>query len=171
MHGQLDELKPERAGMPAAIARKIGKGQAMHICTSIFAQYAQCGDPQMLRWLREIFDLLQPTPLLTTDAPSWVDVSLRRKGNQWLVHFVNQNPGRDLARYQQGRLQSDDVWVDEIPTIGPITCRLRLPAQPEAVSAVPADGQAEWTWKQGLLEMKLPRLHIHACLVIVPQTH
>ena len=94
MHGQLDELKPERGGnAPRAIARKIGKGQAMHICTSIFAQYAQCGDPQMLRWLREIFDLLQPTPLLTTDAPL-LGRCVRcdaRGTNGWCI-FVNQNP-------------------------------------------------------------------------------
>ena len=161
MHGQLNEEKPERAGMPAAIARKIGRGLAVHVCAPIFSRYATYGDPQMLRWLREIVDFVEPEPRLATDAPSWVDVSLRRKGDRWLVHLVNQNPGRDVAK-----LNSDDTWVDEIPTIGPITCRLRLPGRPAEVKAVPGGERIEWAWERGLLEMRLPRLRVHTCLVV-----
>jgi hypothetical protein len=58
--------------LPAAVVRRVGKGAAVHICTDIFARYGQLGDPQMLRWLREIVDFLQPKPLLHTDAPSVV---------------------------------------------------------------------------------------------------
>jgi hypothetical protein len=161
MHGQLNEENPEPAGMPAAIARKIGRGLAVHVCTPIFTRYAAYGDPQILRWLRQLVELADPEPLLTTDAPSWVDVSLRRKGEQWLVHLVNQNPGRDVAK-----LNSDDTWVDEIPTIGPITCRLRLAARPAEVRTVPGGESLRWAWKQGVLEMNLPHLRVHACLVI-----
>jgi hypothetical protein len=161
MHGQVDEVRPEPAGIPAAVVRQVGRGRAVHLCTSIFSQYAKLGDPQMLRWLREIVDLLDPTPTLTTDAPSWVDVSLRRKGERWLVHLVNQNPGRDVAK-----LGSDDTWVDEIPTVGPITCRLRLPGEAHAVKVVPGDEAVPWRCEGGVCEMRLERLRIHACLVI-----
>jgi len=68
----------------------------------------------VLRWLREVVDYLQPEPLFRTDAPSWVDISLRRKDDSLLIHLVNGNPGRDVAK-----LGSDDLWVDEIPIIGP----------------------------------------------------
>jgi hypothetical protein len=62
--------------------------------------------------------------------------------------------------------QPDDTWVDEIPTIGPITCRLRLAERPSAVRVVPAGPPVEWTWNAGWLEMRLARLAIHACLVV-----
>ena len=161
MHGQLDEERPEPAGFPAAVARNVGKGRIVHICTDIFARYTGFGDPQMLRWLREIIDDLQPAPLFRTDAPSWVDVSLRRKDDALLIHFVNTNPGRDVAR-----LTTDDLWVDEIPVVGPYACALRLAEKPSAVTLAPGGEALEWSWADGVLKMALPKLHIHACIKV-----
>ena len=64
----------------------------------LFTQYQPLGDPQMLRWLREIIDGMDPAPFVRTDAPSWVDVSVRRKDGALLVHLVNQNPGRGIVQ-------------------------------------------------------------------------
>ena len=116
----------------------------------------------MLRWLREIADALDPQPFFRTDAPSWVDVSLRRKDSALLVHFVNQNPGRDIAR-----LGTDDTWVDEIPVVGPYRCDIRLPEAPQAVTLEPGGESAEWQYANGVLTVTLPKLWIHACVKIV----
>ncbi|MHB9133285.1 MAG: alpha-L-fucosidase [Armatimonadota bacterium] len=162
MHGLLDEEHPEPAGFPAAVARTVGKGRMVHLCTDLFAQYKTLGDPQLLRWLREIIDDLQPTPFFRTDAPSWVDISLRKKEDRLLIHFVNGNPGRDIAR-----LHSDDVWVDEIPVVGPYTGWIQLPAKPSSVIIKPGDKPVEWSWEDGVLQFALPRLEIHACVVVL----
>jgi len=99
----------------------------------VFNQYSAWGDPQILRWLGEVLAVLQPEPRVATDAPSWVDLSLRRGADgRLLVHFVNQNPGRDVAK-----LGTDDTWVDEIPEVGPFTLALRLPRKPRAVTWEP----------------------------------
>jgi len=161
MHGQVDEEKPEPAGFPAAIVRNLGKGRVIHIATSVFAHYSSFGDPQILRWLRELLQQLDPQPFLTTDAPSWVDVSLRRKDTALLIHFVNQNPGRDVAR-----LSSDDTWVDEIPNIGPFMLTLRLPKQPATVTWEPGNMPCVTTYKDGMLTIEAPRFQIHGCLRI-----
>jgi hypothetical protein len=34
-------------------------------------------DPQILRWLKEMPTFLLPEPMFKTDAPEWVDTSLR----------------------------------------------------------------------------------------------
>ena len=159
MHGQLDEERPEPAGFPAAIARRVGKGRVVHVCTGIFAQYLTLGDPQILRWLREIVDFLQPEPLFCTDALSFVDVSLRRKGDALLVHFVNGNPGRDLSK-----LNASDLWVDDIPAIGPIASRIRCARKPRKALWEPGGLDARTEWNDGILRFVLPRLEIHACL-------
>jgi hypothetical protein len=161
MHGQVDEIHPEPAGFPAAILRRVGQGSMTHICTSLFAQYRTFGDPQMLRWLREIVDTLDPRPFFSTDAPSWVDISLRSKDEMLLVHFVNQNPGRDVAK-----LGTDDTWVDEIPTVGPYRCEIRLPNAPEAVTLEPGEMPIDWQYADGMLTVTLPKLWIHACLKV-----
>jgi len=161
MHGQLDEEHPESAGFPAAVTRTLGAGRLVHLCTDLFTHYRTLGDPQLLRWLREVLDDLLPEPFFRTDAPSWVDVSLRRRQGELLVHFVNQNPGRDVAK-----LGSDDLWVDEIPPIGPLTAHLRLPTPPKTVTLEPGAETPEWSWADGLLTVTLPKLAIHRCVVI-----
>ena len=164
MHGQVDEERPEPAGFPAVIMRKLGKGRVVHIATGVFAHYKTLGDPQILRWLRAILQQLDPKPFLQTDAPSWVDLSLRRDATgRLLVHCVNQNPGRDVAR-----LGTDDTWVDEIPEVGPYKLALRLPHKPAQVRWAPESRSLKSTWKQGVLTLDVPRFHIHGCVVITP---
>ena len=162
MHGLLDEEHPEPARMPAAVTRRLGKGCIVHICTDIFAVYRTLGDPQMLHWLREVVDFLQPAPRVSTDAPSWVDLSLRRASDgRLLVHLVNQNNARDVAK-----LNSDDLWVDEVPPIGPYKVQLRLPRKPKSVTWEPGHAPLPSTYASGLLQVTVPRFHIHGCLAV-----
>ena len=159
MHGQVDEEHPEPAGFPAAIARQLGRGRIVHVCTDIFGQYKALGDPQMLRWLREIMDFLDPVPQVATDAPSWLDISLRRQGRSLLLHVVNQNPGRDLCR-----LNTDDTWVDEIPEVGPFFLRIRCEKKTGRATWEPGNHPAESHWEKGILTVMLPSVRIHTCL-------
>ena len=162
MHGQVDEEHPEPAGFPAAISRRLGKGRLVHLCTGIFSQYKQLGDPQMLRWLREVVEFLQPQPLCQTTAPSWVDLALRRSADgRLLVHVVNQNPGRDVAR-----LNSDDTWVDEIPEVGSFSLELRLPRKPRAVTWEPGGTPLAGQYQAGVLTVAIPRFRIHGCVAV-----
>jgi hypothetical protein len=160
MHGQLDELNPEPAGFPAAIFRKVGKGQIVHICTDIFSQYKSLGDPQILRWLDEIIDTIDQNPFIKTDVPSWIDISLRKKDNKFLIHFVNQNPGRDVAK-----LGTDDTWVDEIPEVGPYTIDIQLP-QPNKICWQPDNVELIMKCNDDIISIEVPRFKIHGCIVI-----
>ena len=146
--------------MPAAMVRKLGKGLAVHVATNLFSQYWQYGNPDQVAWLREIISSMLPEPRLVTDAPSFVEVSLRRQGdNLWLLHVVNGNPGRDISL-----VGSDDWWVDDIPAGGPYTFQLRCPQQPIRATWEPGNVKAPVTWKKGVLTAILPKLEIHTCL-------
>lgn len=162
MHGQIDEEHPESAGFPAAVARKLGDGRIVHICTEIFSKYAVLGDPQILRWLHEILDDLQPAPRCKTNAPSWVDLSLRHSADgKLLLHLVNQNPGRDVAK-----LRSDDTWVDEIPEVGPYRVELRMSRKPKAVWWEPGRRNLAVGYDSGVLIVDVPRFKIHGCVAV-----
>jgi hypothetical protein len=161
MHGLVDEMNPEPAGFPAAIVRPLGKGRMVHVAAGVFGQYRSLGDPQILRWLGELLGHLDPKPFLVTDAPSWVDLSLRRKGGRLLVHAVNHNPGRDVAK-----LGTDDTWVGEIPDVGPFSLTLRLPAAPAGVTWQPDGKPAAFQWTDGACRITVPRFHIHGCVSI-----
>jgi hypothetical protein len=159
--GLVDEENPEKAGFPAATVRKLGKGMAMHIPTDFFMTYWKFGNLDMLAWMREIFDYLQPEPLFRTDAFSYVEVVLRQKRDTLLVHLVNGSAGRDLSH-----VHTEDLWVDEIPPLGPITCWLRCAGRPGKVTWEPGGIPAHETWLNGELKAVLPRLDIHTCMKV-----
>jgi hypothetical protein len=161
--GMVDEENPQKAGFPAATVRRLGKGIAVHVATTFFDTYWKFGNPDMLAWLREILPVLQPAPLFQTDALSFVEASLRQKGDTLLVHLVNGNPGRDISL-----VSTDDLWVDDIPPVGPITCRIRCASRPQSVTIEPGGTKAATQWRDGILEAVLPRLEIHSCLAIRP---
>ncbi len=161
INGMLDEENPERAGMPAATVRRLGRGTAVHLATRFFDVYGRVGNPDMLAWLREILGALQPKPLFRTDALSFVEVALRSKRDRLLIHFVNGNPGRDLSLANTG-----DLWVDDIPSVGPITGWIRCARKPGKATWEPGGTKAETRWKEGVLQFVLPRLDIHSCLVL-----
>lgn len=159
--GMLDEEKPERVGFPAVTARRVGKGLALHIACDPFTSLLKFGYPQIRRWLQEIMARFQPRPWFSTDAPSWVEVTLRRRQDELLIHFINGNSGRDLSL-----VKSQDLFVDEIPEIGPINVRLACAKQPRRVTLEPEGCKPEIAWRNNVLQIVIPRVHIHACLVI-----
>ncbi|MCC6581149.1 MAG: alpha-L-fucosidase [Phycisphaeraceae bacterium] len=161
MHGQLDETQPESAGFAAAVIRECGPGRIIHVNTSLFTRYVHLGDVAMLRWMRELVDELDDQPLLTTDAPSWVDMTVQRQGDRLLIQVVNTNPGRDLSL-----LGGEDHWVDEIPEVGPYEARVRMPEKPRRVTWEPAGTVLAFTYDQGVARIEIPRVHIHGCVVV-----
>ena len=161
INGMVDEEQPEPAGMPGATVRRLEQGLAVHVPTGVFATFWRYGYPDVLAWLRELLDLLQPDPLFRTDAPACVEIALRTTDDALLVHFVNGNPGRDLSW-----ADTDDLWVDDVPAIGPITSWIRCNREPRDARWHPGDVPADVAWENGALRVSLPRLEIHTCLAI-----
>jgi len=161
IHGMVDEERPDAAGFAAATVRRLGRGQAVHVTTNVFSHYWQFGNPDILAWLREMVELLVPAPLLRTDAPSFVELSLRRRDDRLLLHVVNGNPGRDISL-----VGSDDYWVDDIPAVGPYTFRIRSAGPVRRVTEQPGGRRLPFGFERGVLTVTLPRVEIHTCLVI-----
>jgi hypothetical protein len=166
IHGLVDEEKPEAAGFPAATRRRLGKGWAVHLAVNAFSHYWSFGTPELLAWFRELCERIVPRPLLRSDAPSFVEVSLREKKGSLLLHTINGNPGRDISL-----VGSDDLWVHDIPAVGPYTFHLRCSSAPEGVWEEPGGKKLEHKYTNGVLTVTLPRLEIHACLVVKGWQH
>jgi hypothetical protein len=74
------------------------------------------------------------------------------------VHLLNRSSGIPNL--------PNNGAIDEIPPIGPVTVRMRLPVQPLQVSWQLGDGKAEHQWKDGVLTVRIPPVHIHGVLVV-----
>jgi hypothetical protein len=161
--GMLDEENPQAAGFAAATLRRLAKGLAIHIPTAFFQTYWRFGNPDMLAWLREIVEVLQPDPWFRTDVKSFIEVALRRKGQTLLIHLVNGNPGRDISQ-----VGTEDLWVNDIPAIGPIRCEVRCRRKPRSVWWEPDHKPLAFSYRAGLVRVKVPKLAIHGCVALSP---
>lgn len=159
--GEVDEKNPAPANIPAATIRRLGKGVIVHIPADIFGVYWEVGYLDILEWLREIVTRMDPQPLFRTDAYTYVEVALRQRSSTLLVHFVNGNPGRDLSM-----VHTEDLWVDEIPRLGPFTSWIRCGRRPGKCTWEPGGKLADVSWNDGVLQVTLPGFEIHTCLKI-----
>jgi hypothetical protein len=88
---------------------------------------------------------------------SFVDVTLARKGGKLCVNLVNT----------AGPHSDPDVFVfDEVPPVGPLAVRVRVPAKPRSVTLEPGGRATEWSWKDGAVTTTIGRLAIHDILTI-----
>ena len=65
------------------------------------------------------------------------------------MHFLNGNPGFDISV-----VGSQDLFVDEIPEVGPYAASVRSAARPKAVFIEP--GHNRWISSGGTAALALP---------------
>ena len=121
--------------------------------------YLDYHTPQLRELLRGVMQALFPAPLVEIDGPPTIDVAVRRKDGDLLVHLVNTTGMQVTSAY---------TILDFVPPVGPLTVRVRLDEEPASVELVPADVEIAWAWADGLLTVTLPSLHIHNVIVIRP---
>lgn len=139
----------------AVTLNKVGKGMVAYIPFGIFRSVQHTRNPNQRNFIGDIIKKLAPEMSITIDAPTCVDVALRRKGESQLIHFVNRNSGLPTT--------SDVIAVDDIPLVGPITVKVRCLKEPESVSLVfdKDKGKIASSFSKGILTVTLDYLHIH----------
>ncbi len=150
------ELNTTRDGRPAALAAPFGRGRAVVVPGAIGAVYAAAHDAAVRRFGRA---LVAPhfRPLIRAEAPPTVEVVLRRKGTELLVHLINTTA-----------LQVAGDWatVDFVPPVGPV--RLFWPgARPKTSRLEPGSAPLEWKRTAEGFTAVIPRLDVHAAAVVV----
>lgn len=162
--GRVDEDHPEPAGYPAVTWRTIGQGRAVYVAANPFVPYYLYGYPELLQWLRELIAWADPEPLVKSDAPSWVELVFRKRADALLIHAVNGNPGRDLSA-----VGVSDLFVDEIPEVGPYHLEVRNTGDFKQAFWHPAGKRTPVPPPQaGRSALSLPRFHIHVCCELRP---
>jgi hypothetical protein len=95
-------------------------------------------------------------------APVCVDVVLRRKKSKTIIHLVNRASGIPN--------QPNNGAIDEIPPVGPVTIRMRVPGKPPRVRLAFERGTLTTRYKPGKplgpLTLSVSRVAIHAAVVV-----
>lgn len=148
---------------PAVVRHHVGAGQAVYIAADLMGIYEQGsplsrrprGDVSLPRaWLGEVFRELLPGNPLLVDAPPWVSIYQRTRGNHLLVHVVDR-----AADWKEER-QAD-------PT-DPIVVDLPSSSEPLSVLLQPGDETPQWQWKSRRLRVHLTpdQIRIHRIIEV-----
>ena len=147
------------AGEPAATVVARGKGRVAAVYGPIVSTYVKTPSVTIRDLIGSVMHEAFPQPAVEADAPSTVDLALRRtRDGRLAVHCLN------LAKVQRG--ETEFPPMDPYPAVGPFAVRLHTPHKPAAVRWEPDGPKVEWTWSDGLLTATVPGLQIHGVLVV-----
>jgi hypothetical protein len=155
----------EDSGYPAITVRRVGKGKAAYIAGQVFRGYQAKNQWNLKHIVANLLGLLVPQPRVRVEAPAWVEVVLREQPlaagtTRLLVHLVNHHGNRPVDK--------NNVCVEQVLPLRGLVVRLRYPAWPSAVTLEPGGAACRWTWSRGVLTVRLPTLHIHTAIAVVP---
>jgi len=147
---------------PAATLNKVGNGIVAYIPFSVFRFFSRRRYPLVRAFVGELTRALAGKQAIHIEAPTCVDIVLRRKGAKSIIHLINRASGIPN--------RPNDVTVDEIPAVGPVRLEMRVARKPSDVSLAFEDGAFEWKYiaaKQGgKLVATVAQVRIHCALVI-----
>ena len=147
-------------GKPAAVARKIGKGEIVLVPGPVGSVYAQTHTSAVRDFVKR---LVAPRflALVQVEAPPSVEVVLRRKHGSLMVHLLN-SAGMQVA--------GDYATTDFVPEVGPVTLGLgwapsKVQLAPGGQDLTPVHNQLKG---KGFWEIRVPKLHIHSVVMVEP---
>ena len=122
--------------------------------------YQAMGQPLYKYVIRGLLDRLLPDPMLATDLPSAGRATLTRQSdrNRHVLHLLYGPPQVRGKRVPSGdggtRLME---MIEDIPAIGPVTARVRLPRPPARVYEALSGNEIAWkSGADGCIEVTLP---------------
>ncbi len=161
------ELKPlyagqnphtDKAGTPAVTHNQVGSGMVAAIHGPVFDCYWESHYPRIRSFVADTIQNLECNGLSHTDGSPCIEMSLRRKENRLLAHFVNRGASPSLEPHRH--------VVENVPPTGPFTVQIPCQAKPERVYLAPEPTGLAWSWSGNTLTATIRSLNIHNVLVL-----
>jgi hypothetical protein len=143
--------------------KKVGRGKAYLLSRPLFQTQ---GEPD-LGSARLLLEKVLPPGVrrLITSAPESVEIVLRERGDQIIVHFVNVAKGTRSRDPKSKAFVS--LRIDELPPAPPCRVSVALDRRPKSVLLQPQDKPVvNWAWNNGRVEFEVPGFDIHQMVVI-----
>jgi len=153
------EARQQPREHPGVTLHALGEGHAVYLAPDLFTAYQRCRYPGLREVLEDALARALGQLPFTTDAPPWVEITLRTRPGALLVHLLNGGPGKSLAQ--------NSAFVERVPPTGPITLGLALEQEPAGVALQPGERAVEWTWEQQVLQLTVPEVGLHTLLEVL----
>jgi hypothetical protein len=134
-----------------------GNGKLAATYVNLGERYAHGENYVVRRFFHKLVQECFPAPMVEVVGSHKVDVSLGKKEEKILINLVNTS----------GPHGDPDVYTfDEIPPVGPLVVKLRLPATPKRVVLQPSANEIPFTILGNQVELIIPRLDIYTIIEI-----
>jgi hypothetical protein len=147
---------------PAFTINRVGRGCVAYVPADLFRDFNRNRYPLTRVFAGAVVRALAGRFDIEVDGPTCLDVTLRRRGGRRIVHLVNRASGIPN--------QPNNGAIDEIPAVGPVTVRLRLPARNYDVRLAfeKADLDVKAVRRGGVLSLsvRVPHVRIHGAVVV-----
>jgi hypothetical protein len=150
------EIYHQDAGFPAVTRHSFGEGEGYYIAADFFAYYHRSQYPGLRDLLGDLLEQALPQPMLLTTAPPTIEIVLRKRGSDAVVHFVNHAAGKSLAQ--------NSAFIEKVPPSPPFSVTLLVESEPASVRLLPGGKEPEWSYSEGALTVFIPPVHLHSAL-------
>jgi len=137
---------------------RVGAGLVLGVHSQFFTHFAGTHYPRSRQLVGEWLMALAPEFIVTLEAPPRVQLILRRQAGRLIAHLFNTGTAHPTAPGQ--------VMIEEVPPVGPITLRIRQAVCPRAVYLAPTMEGLTWSWRNGLLTVKVLQVGILDSVVV-----
>ena len=158
-HFQLISSPPgEDSGYPAITRRRLGKGTAIYIAGQVFRGFQTEGQWCLKPIVANLLNASIGPPLVRLESPAWLEVALMRQGQRTLVHLVNPHSNRPV--------DGNYVCAEQILPVHDIVVHLARASRPARVRLEPEGAEPGWSYANGVLQVRVPRIKIHTAIVV-----
>jgi len=154
LHAANDPRSPSE---PAASITPLGVGKIAASYVNLGNRYLNARTPVARDFLSDLVRELFPQPMVEVSGAHSVDVSLCRNHGKLLVNLVNTAGPHE---------QEKQYTFDDIPPVGPLQVKVRLPKKPKALRLEPAGQPLKFTWRDGVANVTVPKVDVHEVIVV-----
>lgn len=152
---------------PLGVAASIHHGTA-YVAYPVFRLYRAVGQPIYRYIVDALINRLMPDAAVSSDLPSAGRLSLTHQADRhrYIVHLLYGAPQlRGQAMPMDGGLTRPMEMIEDIPAIGPISVKVRLPQKPTRLYDALSGESLDWTLTaDGAVQFTVPRIRIHAAV-------
>jgi len=161
--------RPEPSEQGAGILQD---GRIITFAHPIFRLYHAIGQPLYKYAVRGALRRLLPAPRIETNLPSGARLNLLRQDGErrWLLHLLYaplQRRGNEVQTWQ-GK-EAIEIIEESLP-LHDIACSIALEAAPRRIFLAPDGPELPFEFAEGRAEFTVPRLELHALVVIEDAT-
>jgi hypothetical protein len=148
---------PGSPSEPAASITQLGAGKIAAIYVNLGNRYLNARTPVARDFLCDLVRELFPQPMIEVRGSHSVDVSLCRNHGKLLVNLVNTAGPHE---------QEKQYTFDDIPSVGPLQVKVRLPKKPKAMRLEPAGQPLKFTWRDSVATVTVPKVDMHEVVLV-----